>query len=239
MPWWSALAVALTATALLGPVGSAEGAVTIGSSLASAANETGPCGAAPCTVANRNLAATLTAPGGLTSPVNGTLTSWSFRAQAGGYTLTLESCDHRGTSTPGRGQHARDVDGRRSGSDRDVPDQSGDHIGLDASTGAFILSDVGAPNLALSCRSRPGGWRCQGRRGVQPRVLVQAVVDPPHAPAGKWSGTEGDRDARRQRPQRRAARLSGAGVKVVGPAAVAASGEIKLKIKAAGRRRPS
>jgi hypothetical protein len=54
--------------------GSAQGAVTIGSNLTGPADEINPGCSVACTIMNLAVP-TDTAPGGLTSPVNGTVTS--------------------------------------------------------------------------------------------------------------------------------------------------------------------
>jgi hypothetical protein len=73
------LTAGLIAAAVAAYAGSAQGAVTIGSNLAGtpATNDPGcAVNGIPCTATNLSLPPSSLAPGGLFSPVNGTVTSW-------------------------------------------------------------------------------------------------------------------------------------------------------------------
>jgi hypothetical protein len=59
--------------------GSAQGAVTIGTNLTGPADEINPGCSVACTTMNLAVPSD-TAPGGLTSPVNGMVTSWRFKS---------------------------------------------------------------------------------------------------------------------------------------------------------------
>jgi len=74
---------AITVAALAFPA-AAQGTITIGSNLGRTPNIPHLCGSAQCTLVQRTLPAAATAPGGLVSPVNGTVVAW--RVRAGGST---------------------------------------------------------------------------------------------------------------------------------------------------------
>lgn len=73
------LAAGLVITALTASAGSALGAVTIGSNLTATASDNFGCNAVDCTITNVTLP-TASLASGLISPVNGTVTSWSFKS---------------------------------------------------------------------------------------------------------------------------------------------------------------
>jgi Ca2+-binding RTX toxin-like protein len=167
---------------LLAAPAAAPAAVTIGSNLGSPANHNDPgCNATPCTVTNLALGADL-APGGLTSPVNGTVTSWRFLSGSNGNTVNLRvlrpvsgvTFTGAGTSAP-----ATSVGGLNGPFATSLPIRAGDHIGLNASTGAIIMSDaVGGTQVHWSMPQLADGASTPGTVGTNREVLVQAVVEP-------------------------------------------------------------
>jgi hypothetical protein len=75
----------VAAAALIGAVlapASAHSVVTIGSNLGRAADSSNDCGIQLCTLRQAVLANDYRAPGGLTSPVNGTVVGWRIRSGA-------------------------------------------------------------------------------------------------------------------------------------------------------------
>jgi hypothetical protein len=87
--WHSAKGIAslLWVTALVVPA-AAEGTVTIGSNLGRTPDASVGCGAPRCTLVPGSMSAGATAPGGLVSPVNGTVVTW--RVRTGSSTNTSE-----------------------------------------------------------------------------------------------------------------------------------------------------
>src|SRR3954454_8302332 len=81
-------AVALVTAISFATASAAQGAVTIGSNLTGPADEINPGCSMACTVMNIALPSD-TAPGGLNSPVNGTVTSWSFKSVTAGGSISL------------------------------------------------------------------------------------------------------------------------------------------------------
>ena len=77
------LVLTLTIAAGLGAVAPAQGAVTIGSSLATQPMQNAPGCNIACTAVNLALPLAAQAPGGLSSPINGVATSWRARANTG------------------------------------------------------------------------------------------------------------------------------------------------------------
>lgn len=78
----ASIVAVLAVTASLAIGATAQAAVTIGSNVADAPDDDTPCNAVPCTITNLALSTDL-APGGFTSPVNGTVISWWFSDQFG------------------------------------------------------------------------------------------------------------------------------------------------------------
>ena len=79
MERWSAVLAGFTLAVVFVFGGIAQGAVTIGTNLTGPADEINPGCSVACTTMNVAVP-TDTAPGGLTSPVNGTVTNWQFKS---------------------------------------------------------------------------------------------------------------------------------------------------------------
>jgi hypothetical protein len=251
------IAVALGAGAVsahAAPTALPPSAVTIGTNLASPANESGPCGLTTCTVTNLTLrpeSATTrgfdTAPGGLTSPVNGTVTSWRFKSGSAGQSVRLRVLRPVNETTftgAGTNPAATSVVGINGPFPTSLPIQAGDRVGLDASAGAIILSDVGAPWQALSWAMPPlaNGESRTGDVVFNREVLVEAVV----VPTDTLTFDEVTRNKRRGTavltvgvPNPGQLDYGGVKVNLAETAArqVSTAGQIKFLVKAAGRKR--
>jgi hypothetical protein len=125
-----------------------------------------------------------------------------------------------------------------------LPIQAGDRVGLDASAGAIILSDVGAPWQALSWTMPPlaGGESRTGDVVFNREVLVEAVVVPTDILAfGKVTRNKRRGTAILNVGIPNPGKLDYGGVKVnvaeTAAKEVTAAGQIKFLVKAAGRKR--
>ena len=236
------LLMGLAAAAVVATAGTAQGSVTIGSTLVSPANESGPC-SAPCTVTNQVLVSSSLAPGGLASPVNGTVKSWSFRAQAAGYTVGLRILQPTsGNSFTGAGTSSgvTSVGGVQGPIATSLPIRAGDHIGLNASAGSIILCDCGSPNLALSWTSPTlaDGDSREGSVVFNREVLVQATVEP----TNKVTFGKVKRDKKRGSakvtinvPNPGTLKYGGSRVSVAGPSSLVIGTAIQLTVNAKGK----
>jgi hypothetical protein len=127
-----------------------------------------------------------------------------------------------------------------------LPIQAGDHVGLDASAGAIILSDVGAPSMALS-------WTMPTLADGDPRpgstvfgreVLVQAIVEPTNtlglSAQPVLNKKKGTATLTVSVPNPGQLDFSGTGINIAETAAVktvTAPGPVKLLIRATGMKR--
>jgi hypothetical protein len=222
--------------------------VTIGSNL-SAIPAITVCPAVDCTATNLTLVPATVAPGGLTSPVNGTVTSWGFRSTgaAAGDPVRLRVL--RGVTT------AVFPTGTGAGTSAAVPDASGvvgpnptslaigagDSVGLDfnsavvaANTPSARMTDWLVPPLA------DGSTRDASGTFSNTELLVQATVEPTNTVTfgtvvpNKKKGTA---TVTMTVPNAGALSYGGLGVKVVGPASAAAPGDFQLIVKATGKGR--
>lgn len=162
-------------------------AVTIGSNLTTPATQNNPgCGNAglPCTATTFDAPAGLVASGGLRSPINGIVTSWTFLS---GSTSTTPSVSLRilhptsglsftgaGTSTP------QAPTGTTNGPFLvKLPIQTGDAIGLQSSSAALILGEpIGATMAYWQLPNLADGETRMGTSATMREVMVQATVEP-------------------------------------------------------------
>lgn len=164
-------------------VGTAQGAVTIGSGLTGPADEINPGCSVACTIVNTAVP-TDAAPGGLKSPVNGTVTSWSFKASAfAGGSMALRilrpagipSFTGAGTSAPVTPNGTVPTQGPFVTS---LPIKAGDFVGLNASAMQTPLIDTLSTEVFWNPQLTDG----QTLAGTIPvsgkEVAVQAVVEP-------------------------------------------------------------
>jgi hypothetical protein len=186
--WLSrALAVlAVAALALIASPGPSPAATTIGNSLANPQmNGYFGCGV-PCTTFQS------TQPGAtLTSPVDGIVTSWSYRSQDAGASYALRIVRPVGGSYVGAGSSANVTvpdsnDTVKGPIATNVPIRAGDRVGLDVT----ISSNGGAPIFTSTSASDVLGWftapdLANGGSARSPffgsgdqQLLVQATIQP-------------------------------------------------------------
>jgi hypothetical protein len=244
MPRRGAVLVAIAATVAVALAGTAQGAVTIGSNLANTADDNTPCNAVACTVTNLALSSDV-APGGLTSPVNGTVTSWRFKAQFGAHPIRLRVLrPGAGVTMTGSGSSSTVVSavGANGPFATSLPIQIGDHVGLDADGVGEGLLSTGASGTVLywTMPQLANGSTRDGTVFANREVLVQATVEPSNtvtfgtAALNKKKGTA---TVPVTVPNAGTLAYSGTGVNISGPASTTAPGDISLIIKATGKKR--
>lgn len=175
------LAGLVVAASLLGAA-PAHGAAVIGSDLATPATvNTFGCNLS-CTTASAALIASSTAPAGLTSPVNGKVTSWSVKSGSAGNTIRLRvlrpagvlTFTGEGTSAPGT-----TVSGIAGPFPTSLPILAGDQIGLDSPNAALVMGvNGGGTQVYWTLPTLLDGATLTGQAGPSREVLVQAVVEP-------------------------------------------------------------
>ena len=243
--------VAAAAIAAFGTAGSAQAAVTIGSNLANAPTLNAPgCAASPCSATNLNLPTSSQAPGGLTSPVNGTVTSWRALAnQVVGVSLQvmrqLSGATFTGVATSAQATAVAVDTGQLPTS---LPIKAGDSIGLNNqnerviyanTTGASVAVWFMAPNGPLA----DGSTRPADMTANNEEVTVQATVEPTNtfttAAAPVLNKKQGTATLTLNLPNAGNLDFSGTGANVAETAAsktVTAAGPIKFLIRATGKK---
>ena len=241
---------ALAGIALLAAAVPAQATVTIGSNLATPHADNMPGCNVACTAANIILPAANRAPGGLTSPVNGTVTSWRVRANTGlNLQLRLLRLTGAGAFTGAGSSNPASFAGPGLSPDfpTSLPISLGDFIGLNSPNGNLVLGNNAGtlmsfwnvPPLADGATRVPTGG--SGTR----EVLVQATVEPDNAISfGKLKRNEKKGIAKLtvELPNPGELTFSGRRVKVLDGAptdsmSIGAPGEIRVKIKAKGKKR--
>jgi hypothetical protein len=242
------LLVGLAAVALIATAGAAQGAVTIGSNLASATSGTSYNCSAACTTANLALT-TDVAPNGLTSPMNGTVTSWRTKSGSTGNPLQLRvltpvsALTYTGAGTSAIGTTTGGgIDGPFATS---LPIKIGDAIGINNPNSALIFSDNPAgiqiywnvPQLA-DASTRAGLTR------NATETLVQATVEPTNtlglSAQPVRNKKRGTATLTISVPNPGQLDFSGTGINVAETAAVktvTAPGPVKFLISATGKKR--
>ncbi len=241
-----ALLSGLAATAALALAGTAQGAVTIGSNLPEPNGFTNMPGCTiACTATNLTLPTASQAPGGLTSPANGTVTSWRLGANtapnvrlrilrpAGALTFTGV-----GTSAPA-GFAGPGISGPIGTS---LPIQLGDAIGLENPDENLILKTT--PGATIGFWNMPvladGSTRTTDGTPNGVQVMVQATIEPTSTVTfgtvtrNKKKGTA---TLTITLPNAGQLAYSGTGVGIAGPASVGAPGAIQLTLSATGKKR--
>jgi hypothetical protein len=223
--------------------GSAQGAVTIGTNLTGPADEINPGCSVACTTMNVAVPSD-TAPGGLASPVNGTVTSWQFKSVTAGGSIALRilrpaggtGFTGAGTSAPVTPNGTVPAQGPFATS---LPIRIGDSVGLDATALQTPLIDTPATQLYWNAPTLANGQTAQGTAGTR-EVAVRAVVEPSNtvsfaSPArNKKKGTA---TITMTVPNAGMLSYGGFGVKVVGPASAAGPGDFQLTVKTTGKKR--
>lgn len=231
----------IAAAALAVAAAPASGAVTIGSDLTGTANSNN-CGANVCTTSNLALGNNL-APGGLRSPVNGTVTSWRFKSGSGGNTVSLRVLEPgANVSFTGGGASASvesDI-GPNGPFATSVPIGIGDAIGLDRSNGAIVLSNnPAASQVYWTMPTLANGSTRDGTLGGAYELLVQAVVEPSNTltfGTPVLNRKKGAATITVDVPNAGQLAVGGTNVTVVGaPGTVAAAGQITVAVQATGQ----
>lgn len=236
------VSIGLATAILLAGVAPAGAAVTIGSSLATPATINTNCNGTPCTTANVTLLAANQAPGGLTSPVNGTVTSW--RASAGGTATDISLRILRpngGLTYTGAGTSAAtSITGVSAPIGTSLPIRAGDSIGLNVGNSGLVLgSNAGATQVWWTLPPLADGSTRAGSAGNAIETLVQAVVEPSNTlTLGKPRLNKKNGTAKMivTVPNPGQLSFSGKGVKVTGPSGAVTTGAITVKVKAKGKK---
>jgi hypothetical protein len=233
--------------ALTASTGSALGAVTIGSNLAATASDNFGCNAVDCTITNVSLP-TSSVASGLTSPVNGTVTSWSFKSGSAApnpvQLRVLRQVSpvlppvYTGAGTSVAVPTALGVVGPNPTS---LPIKIGDTVGLNVRDSLVEANTPGArqafwtmPQLA------DGETRASNTTFANVEVLVQATIEPTSTVtvgAVARNKKKGTATVTLTVPNPGQLSYSGTGVNVTGPASVAAPGDILLTVRATGKKR--
>jgi hypothetical protein len=236
-------------TALAASATSAQATVTIGSDLTDTFDTNAPgCNAGlPCTAINPSLFAPSQAEGGLTSPVNGTVTSWRASANTGNQ-LSLQvlrpvsGSTYTGVATSAPVNFAGPISPPNPTS---LPVQIGDGVGL-LNPNQNLIFASGIPDTVVAVwYIAPGGPL--GIGVTRPpdvtqnfrEVLVQATIEPTNTVAlgavtsNKKKGTA---TVTVTVPNPGQLSYAGTGVNVTGPASVAAPSDVGLTVRATGKK---
>ncbi len=231
----------LVLTFTLAAAGPAEGTVTIGSNLATPPTDNMYCfSMIPCTETNLSLIAPNQAPGGLRSPVNGTVTSWRASATSAEDLRLRILAPGAGLNFTGSGTSApATFSGVSPPIPTSLPISSGDAIGLGILNNNLVQgANPGATEIHWTVPDLADGATLAGTPGGAYEVLVQATIEPTNTLTfGKITRNKkkGTATLSVSVPNAGALSYSGKGVKVIGPASVAARGNITVTIKALGK----
>jgi hypothetical protein len=242
------LLVGLAAVALIATAGAAQGAVTIGSNLMTLHSTNMPGCNIACTATNLTLVDSNTAPGGLTSPVNGTVTSWRLRANtapevrlrilrpAGGSSFT-------GVGTSGPANFTGP--GLSGPIPTSLPISAGDGVGLENPSGRLIYGAnlLGGTIFWNMPVLADGSTRVADGSGPMVETLVQATVEPTSAlglsAAPVLNKKKGTATLTVSVPNPGQLDFSGTGISIAETAAVktvTAPGPVKFLIRATGKK---
>lgn len=239
----SSLLVGLTLAAGFTFGAQAQAAVTIGTNLTGPADEINPGCSVACTVMNVAVPSD-TAPGGLASPVNGTVTSWRFKSVTAGGSIALRilhsaggsSFTGAGTSAPVTPNGTVPAQGPFPTS---LPIRAGDFVGLNATALQTPLIDTPATELYWNAPTLADGQTAQGAAGTR-EVAVQAIVDPTNTVtfgAITRHRKKGTATVTMAVPNPGTLSYGGSCVKLAGPSSVAAPGDFQLIVKACGKQK--
>jgi hypothetical protein len=242
----------LAIAAVVATAGAAQGAVTIGSSLATTANGNDPgCAVAgvPCTATNLSLPSPSLAPGGLFSPVNGTVTSWRLGAMNAD-TISLQvvrpvsGTTYAGVSTSAPVSYMLNMGDPFPNNQTSLPVKIGDGLGLLDPNANFIYANTTGGQVAAWYLA-PGGPLGNGQTrtadivGNNKEALVQATIEPTNTltfgPLAR-NKKKGTATVSLTAPNPGQLIYAGQGVSVTGPASVAAPGDVQLTVRATGKK---
>jgi hypothetical protein len=241
------LLAALAGATLLGTAAPAGAAVTIGSNLASPHADNMPGCNISCTATNAFLPVANRASGGLLSPVNGTVTSWRVRANAG-LNLSLRVLRPADTAFTGMGTSAPASfpgPGLSPVFPTSLPIAIGDAVGLNSPNGNLVLAAT--PGAGQAFWNVPpladGSTRVADAVGTGREVLVHATIEPTNTLTfGRVQRNKKKGVARLtvELPNPGTLEFSGNRLKIAQTAAattVAAPGPVEFLLKAAGKKR--
>jgi hypothetical protein len=230
----------ITAAAVAVGAAPAQGAVTIGSNLANAGPFTNQNCTTPCTTANLALSPSASAPGGVSSPVNGTITSYRVRSgSSGNISLrVLRPVSALTFTGAGSSPVAPIGTGPSDPIAANLPIRAGDFIGLNNPMDHLLIAaGVGAAQVHWN-PPLSDGQILAGSSGGAWETMLQATVEPTNTLGfGKAAKNKKKGSAVLTVSVPNAGQLSiaGKGVKVAGGASrTVAAGELKLTIKAKG-----
>jgi hypothetical protein len=193
---------------------------------------------------NPSLPAADTAPGGLSSPVNGTVTSWRFKSVSPGDIVSLRVLKPAGgTFFRGAGTSAAatstGVVPPQGPFATSLPIQIGDYVGLNGSANSTLLVDTPASQLCWNAPTLADGQTLAGTTGARV-VAVQAIVEPTNTVTfGTVTRNKKKGSARLTMSVPNAGQLiySGNSLSVSGLPSVAAPTDVQLTVKAIGKKR--
>ncbi len=210
-------------------------------------NDPGCNAGAACTVTNLALPAAHQSGGGLTSPVNGTVTSWVARANTGnGISLQvlrqISGITYSGVATSAPQSWPAQVSPAFPTS---LPIQRGDTIGLLNPNQNLVFAETpGATSAAWYLA--PGGPLADGATraadaiGSTRETLVRAIVEPTNTvTAGTIARNKkkGTATVTISVPNPGQLSYAGTGANASGPASVASPGDVQVTVRATGKKR--
>jgi hypothetical protein len=235
-----------------GSVSPARAVVRIGSNLARVPNSAGNYSPRP-TFSNASLTSNRRAPGGLSSPVNGTVVQWRIRV--GDYTRItnfriIRPLGRRLFTGAGTSRSVTPPIHATTSYDVQLPIQIGDYIGLDCCVlgvfeqGEFFVTGAGAVRNEWQPALADGG---QGRAPLRTNpyeIALNAEINPTSTftlGAGTRNKNKGTATITANVPNPGELSVSGRGVKVPNAAVtskqIRAPGRVRLLIKAKGRKK--
>jgi hypothetical protein len=240
------LLVGLAAVALIATAGAAQGAVTIGSSLTPTTFDNMPGCNSPCTATTLNHQPGTPAPP-LTSPVNGTVTSWQAKGNTG-LDLRLRILRPGGgpaftgvATSPPASFLGPGVSGPFATS---LPISIGDAIGLNSPNGNMIWGAILGATGAYFNPPLADGYQLTGTTAGGREALVQATVEPTNtlglSAQPVRNKKKGTATLTISVPNPGQLDFSGTGINIAETAAVktvTAPGPVKFLISATGKKR--
>jgi hypothetical protein len=237
------LLLGFAVAAALATAGTAQATITIGSNLSSPQADNMPGCNFPCTAVNLSLPAANQAPNGLTSTVNGTVTSWMAKANTG-TNLAMQALRPTGgtTYTSLNTSSAVNFAGPLGGPFPTSQDlKVGDTVGLRDSAGNLIYANTaGATSAVWFMGAGPlgdGTTRAADATGTNKEVLVQATIEPSSKlqfDAAVLNKKKGTATMVMRVPNAGTLSYPTNGMSITGPTSVGSLGDFQLFIKATG-----
>jgi hypothetical protein len=244
MPRRAALAAVLGTAVALSAAAPAGASVFIGSNLISTPNTAGACASVTCTATNLALPPSKQAYQGLQSPVNGTVTSWDYRAAGPGNPISLRVLHPNGglsfTAT-GTTPSVPVLGGIRGEFAADLPIEIGDSVGVNSSGAQIFANGVaGASQISWTLPPLAEGEARDGTTSPGVETLIRVIVQP--ANTVRFASIERNRKKGTARvlvtvPNAGTLTYSGSGVTATGPPSLDAPGDVRLLVKTRGTKR--